>query len=98
MVEAPGIETPAPSATCVASGGGKDAEETTPGDATEPRISASLAVSGASSTVDVDAAIRTAAKVAIDAGDFGRAKALLDLLSQRMATVTPFKAFRTLKP
>ncbi len=32
---------------------------------------------------DADAAIRAAAKVAIDAGDYGRARALIDLLAPK---------------
>jgi hypothetical protein len=37
---------------------------------------------------DTDAAIRTAAKVAIDAGDYRRARALIDLLETKTAERT----------
>ena len=41
---------------------------------------------------DTDAAIRMAAKVAIDAGDYRRARALIDLLETKPAEKTPIVA------
>jgi hypothetical protein len=96
-VEAPGIESRAPSALCVAFGGGKTRKERPAATARKTRLSASSAASGASSTADVDSAIRTAAKIAIDAGDFGRATALLDMLTPKVAIVTPLNAVRERK-
>jgi hypothetical protein len=45
---------------------------------------------------DADAAIRAAAKIAIDAADYGRARALLDLLDARpslapVSTLAPMR-------
>jgi hypothetical protein len=51
----------------------EDAEKATQGDSKRRGVSASTAL-------NVDDAIRTAAKLAIDAGDLDRARALLDLL------------------
>lgn len=53
----------------------------------------------ASEPVDADAAIRLAAKLAIDAGDLERARALLDLLAPKqaatVASVTPLAVLRS---
>ncbi len=53
-----------------------DAGAVTRGDSKQPEVSASA-------PLDTDEAIRTAAKLAIDAGDLGRARALLDLLDAK---------------
>jgi hypothetical protein len=61
-----------------------DAENVTQEDARRREVSASAPTS-------TDEAVRLAAKLAIDAGDLGRARALLDLLEAkpRSAGVTP---------
>src|SRR5256885_13937269 len=79
LVKAPGIEPPSTGASRVANRRENDAEDATKDDAKRREVSAS----GTSAVVtedDVDAAIRTAATVAVDAGDHRRARALLDLL------------------
>jgi hypothetical protein len=63
------------SASDVADRRENDADRATEGDTRQPRVSASRA--------DADAAIRTAAKAAIDAGDLTRARALLELLDAK---------------
>jgi hypothetical protein len=74
-VGARGFEAPATTAPSVASGRANDEDSATKGDATPPAVSAS--------TADTDEAIRAAAKLAIDAGDTKRARALLDLLDAK---------------
>jgi hypothetical protein len=54
---------------------GNDEDQATKDDAKQPEVSAS--------SPDTDDAIRTAAKLAIDAGDTKRARALLDLLDAK---------------
>jgi hypothetical protein len=72
------------SAPEVADRGVDDAEDATQGDARPPEVSASAAPSrDAPSPLHTDQAIRTAAKLAIDAGDLARARVLLDLLDAR---------------
>lgn len=78
LVEAPGIESPATSGPIVANRSEQDADRAAPGDATRPQVSAS-----ATEPPDTDTAIRAAAKVAIDAGDYCRARALLDLVDAK---------------
>jgi hypothetical protein len=78
-VEAPGIEPPAPSARRVVESGGNDAKPVTQDDVKRRDVSAST-VSPATTVSEVDAAVRATAKLAIDAGDYRRARALLDLL------------------
>ena len=72
-MEAPGIEPPATSARNVAKGRENDADRATKDDAKRREVSASMPMT-------VDEAIRIATKLAIDAGNFIRARALLDLL------------------
>ena len=79
MVEAPGIESPDTSAAIVEERRGSDADWATEDDAKRREVSASVAP-------DVDGAIRAAAKLAIDAGDLKRARALLDLLDTTSAS------------
>jgi hypothetical protein len=74
-VAPPRLEDAATSAPPAASSSGDDADWATKDDATRPAVSAS--------TVDTDEAIRAAAKLAIDAGDTKRARALLDLLDAK---------------
>jgi hypothetical protein len=74
-VELTGIEADATPASFVADRRVNDADRATRGDAKQPEVSASPATA--------DEAIRTAAKLAIDAGDMKRARALLDLLDAR---------------
>jgi hypothetical protein len=77
-----------------------NADPTTRADAREREVSASAARStgapAAPSPLDTDDAIATAAKLAIDAGDVDRARALLDLLAAkpRPASVTPLVVVR----
>jgi hypothetical protein len=73
LVEAPGIEPPATSVPRVAERREDDADRTTQDDSKRREVSASTATSS-------DEAIRVAAKLAIDAGELDRARALLDLL------------------
>ena len=73
MVEAPGIEPPGPSVPIVAKGREDDADRATQVDSRQREVSALAPMSP-------DEAIRLAAKLAIDAGDVARARALLDLL------------------
>jgi hypothetical protein len=80
MVEAPGIESPDTSAPIVTVSSGKEASDTTRDDADRREVSASRLGSDQATMADADAAIRAAAKTAIDAGDYRRARALLDLL------------------
>jgi hypothetical protein len=67
-----------------------DADPATEADAKQREVSASAAPStdapAAPSPLDTDDAIRTAAKLAIDAGDLDRARALLDLLDAKPKT------------
>jgi len=88
-VEQRGIEHAPPSPPIVASSGGNDADRSTGDDARRPEVSASA-------PPDTDDVIRTAAKLAIDAGDVDRAHALLDLLAAkpRPASVTPLVVVR----
>jgi hypothetical protein len=72
-VEAPGIEPRDTYARNVAKRRENDADRATQDDAKRREVSASTPMSP-------DEAIRVAAKVAIDAGDLQRARALLDLL------------------
>ena len=78
-MEASGIEPPATGAPIVVNSRENDATDATKGDAKRREVSASGAP-GVVTAADVDAAIRTAAKVAIDAGDYRRVRTLLDLL------------------
>ncbi len=87
-VQAPGIETPVASAPIVASTSEKQARGATRDDADRREVSASgvgscLVVT----TADVDASIRVAAKTAIDAGDYSRVRALLELLDAKRTEV-----------
>jgi hypothetical protein len=72
-VEAPGIEPPNTYVPIVAKRRENDADRATKDDAKRREVSASMPMSP-------DEAIRVAAKLAIDAGDLSRARALLDLL------------------
>jgi hypothetical protein len=74
-VEAPGIETPETSGATGVDRRRSDADRATQDDSKRREVLASAH--------DVDAAIRGAAKVAIDAGDLVRARALLDLLDAK---------------
>jgi hypothetical protein len=78
-----------------------DVDRTTQGDSQRPAVSAlseplspppatpAVGTGRATSPAfDADAAIRTAAKLAIDAGDLQRARALLDLLDARPNTAS----------
>jgi hypothetical protein len=78
-VEAPGIEPPYPYVPIVAKRRENDADLATQDDAKRREVSASTPMSG-------DEAIRVAAKLAIDAGDLTRARALLDLLEDTRRT------------
>ena len=90
FVEAPGIE---PRDTCVpivAKRREHDVDRATQDDARRREVSASTPMSS-------DDAIRVAAKLAIDAGDLTRARALLDFLDverriARVAILTPRKS------
>jgi hypothetical protein len=73
LVEAPGIEPRDTSVRNVAKRREDDAERATKDDAKRREVSASMPMSA-------DEAIGVAAKLAIDAGDFARARAMLDLL------------------
>jgi len=73
LVEAPGIEPPATYVPIVAKRRVDDADRATKDDERRREVSASTPMSP-------DEAIRVAAKLAIDAGDLTRARALLDLL------------------
>jgi hypothetical protein len=72
-VEAPGIEPRDTYVPIVAKRREDDADRATKDDARRREVSASTPMSA-------DEAIRLAAKLAIDAGDLARARALLDLL------------------
>jgi hypothetical protein len=87
-VEAPGIEPTATSAPSVANGRENDEGRATQDDSRQRGVSASTDRTRGATTGDADAAIRAAAKVAIDAGDLERARALLDLLDARPAAAT----------
>jgi hypothetical protein len=92
VVEAPGIEPGDTYARNVANSREEDADRATKDDATRREVLASTAMSA-------DEAVRVAAKLAIDAGDLSRARALLDLLDtgRRIAPVailTPKKSPR----
>lgn len=75
-MEAPGIESPATSAPSVADRRVNDTDSATEPHASRPDVSAST-------PLDTDAAIRSATKLAIDADDVDRARALLDLLDAK---------------
>jgi hypothetical protein len=89
-VELRGIEPPSTSGPRVADRRENDADRATQGDARPPEVSAST-------PADADEAIRTAAKLAIDAGDVQRARALLDLLDAKPKPA-PVLALATRKP
>jgi hypothetical protein len=72
-VEAPGIEPRDTSVRIVAKRRVDDADRATQDDAKRREVSASMPIS-------LDEAIRVAVKLAIDCGDLGRARALIDLL------------------
>jgi hypothetical protein len=78
VVEAPGIEPPDTSPAGVVDRCENDVTNTTHHGASHRRVSASLTTT--------DEAIATAAKAAIDDADYGRARALIDLLDARLAT------------
>jgi hypothetical protein len=73
LVEAPGIEPRDTYAPIVAKRREDDADRATKDDVKRREVSALV-------PMNVDEAIRVATKLAIDAGDFVRARALLDLL------------------
>lgn len=75
VVGATGFEDPEASGSGVADRRGDDADPATQGDDKQRDVSAS--------PTDTDEAIRSAAKLAIDAGDTARARALLDLLDAK---------------
>ena len=79
-MEAPGIEPRATYVPNVANGRENDADRATKDDAKRGEVSASPPLS-------TDDAMRLAAKLAIDVGDFARARALLDLLEVERRTV-----------
>jgi hypothetical protein len=79
-VELTGIEADATSAPNVADRRVDDADQATRGNQERFEVSASAA--------DADEAIRTGAKLAIDAGDTKRARALLDLLDAKPKQAT----------
>ena len=89
LVEAPGIESPVTSAPIVAQSSGKDPLEATRDDAERREISASRFGADPVKIEDADAAIRVAAKTAIDAHDYRRARALLDLLDVKRSEAAP---------
>jgi hypothetical protein len=72
-------KNPSTSASSVADRRAEDLDRSTGDDAKRPDVSASA-------PLDTDDAIRTAAKLAIDAGDVVRARALLDLLDAKPKT------------
>jgi hypothetical protein len=80
-VAPPRFEDGPTSARSVADRRGNDADPTTQGDAKQREVSASP-------SLDTDDAIRVAAKLAIDAGDIGRARALLDALDAKPKPAT----------
>jgi hypothetical protein len=91
-VEAPGIERPATYVRSVVKRGENDADLATQDDAKQRQVSALTRMSA-------DEAIRVAAKLAIDAGELTRARALLDLLDGErrtapVAILTPRKSPR----
>jgi hypothetical protein len=91
-VEAPGIEPRDTSVPSVAKRRVEDADLATQDDERRREVSALAPMSA-------DEAIRVAAKVAIDAGDFTRARALIDLLDvgrrpASVAILTPRKSSR----
>jgi hypothetical protein len=91
-VEALGIETGDTSAPSVANRRENDADHTTQDDQRRREVSASTPMS-------TDVAIRAAAKVAINAGDLTRARALLDLLGAKpraapVVTLAPRRPLR----
>jgi hypothetical protein len=83
LVEAPGIESPVTYAPIVAQSGGKEASDATLDDAERREVSACRGGSGPVTRADADAAIWAAAKTAIDAADYPRARALIDLLDTK---------------
>ena len=90
-MEAPGIEPRDTYVRSVAKRREDDAERTTQDDSRRREVSAST-------TTSLGEAIRVAAKLAIDSGDFIRARALLHLLdierSAPIGILTPRKSFR----
>jgi hypothetical protein len=91
-VAAPGIEPRTTSVRNVAKHREDDADLATQDDAKRREVSASMPMSA-------DEAIRVAAKIAIDAGDLARARALLDLLDvgqqpASVALLTPKRSTR----
>jgi len=91
LVEASGIEPRDTYARNVAKRRENDVDRATEDDARQREVSASMPMS-------TDEAIRVAAKLAIDAGDFTCARALLDLLdvdgNTPIAILRPMKSFR----
>jgi hypothetical protein len=90
-VEAPGIESSETSGPGVVESRESVVEHATQDDAKRRGVSALSApqiVTGA----DVDVAVRAAAKVAIDARDYGRARVLIDLLDPKSGTVVSLTA------
>lgn len=74
-MEAPGIESPATCPPNVVKRRVKDVKVTTEGDAGPREVSASAA--------GPDGALRLAIRVAVDAGDLDRARALLEVLGKK---------------
>jgi len=92
-VEAPGIEPPATGASRVANSRENDATDATKDDPKRPEVSASLPPAAPATDADTDAAIRAAVRVALDAADYRRARALIDLLETKLPEKTPIVAF-----
>jgi hypothetical protein len=98
LVEAPGIESPDTSKPIVVDRCENDPDRATETDA-KPRDGSALAdAPPGRTTTDTDAAIRVAAKVAIEAGELARAHALLDLLAAKPAVAAPVIALAARKP
>jgi hypothetical protein len=76
MVGAGGFEAPSTSALIAVDRHQKGASDATQGDSKQREVSAST-------PLNADDAIRTAAKLAIDAGDMDRAAALIGLLAAK---------------
>ena len=91
-MEAPGIEPPATASSRVANSRENDARDATKDDAKRREVSASIPPAAPATAADTDAAIRVAAKVAIDAGDYRRARALIELLEAKEMEKMPVVA------
>ena len=88
-MEAPGIESPVTFAPIVAQSSETAARDAARHDAERRDASASRVRSEPVTMEEADAAIRVAAMTAIDARDYRRARALLDLLEGKQTESVP---------